>query len=265
MHSFGVQRRKGSIKCFPAPCSHSTCYSWSSMLFHVPHSCCWTDLFSRSSLCFAQWRGARVFDCFSCLFFLKWAAGSLSCFEYTMNRSVYPCVCMRKRETNQKLQFSHVDIDLYACSGGYKLTYANDRIQLQGYSVSPPLCCWLTVFSLYVSPLHPPPPLCSRKQDTANFQLLFVSHFQVEVCMWEALCKSVCGGKKPPNPFTLPCLTQNGQTVYIMNINHTCSSKTLTPTHTLMRVTDTHLSYFQFFFLRECETLRFRLTEETSW
>lgn len=58
-----------------------------------------------AALCVAECRAACLFDCFSCLFFLKWAAGSPSCFEYTMNRRevcVHMCVCVKERERGER-------------------------------------------------------------------------------------------------------------------------------------------------------------------
>lgn len=110
----------------------------------------WTSLL----LCVGGCRAARLFDCFSCLFFLKWAAGSLSCFEYTMNRNqmcVYVCASEWEKET-QWDQDNHTVTFVY-------------RVGLLSSD-------WL--ISLPASPLHPPL-LSFRKWNTVNFQLLFLS------------------------------------------------------------------------------------------
>lgn len=61
--------------------------SWVNWFIYCSSWCCWVQ------------RAACVFDCFSCLFFLKWAAGSLSCFECTMNRSeLSMCECVKDRK-----------------------------------------------------------------------------------------------------------------------------------------------------------------------
>jgi len=50
-----------------------------------------------AALCAARLKQSNMFDCLSRLFSLKWAAGSLSCFEHAMNRRelcLYLCVCV---------------------------------------------------------------------------------------------------------------------------------------------------------------------------
>lgn len=139
-----------------------------------------------AALCVGECRAARVFDCFSCLFFLKWAAGSLSCFEYTMYRSkvcvsAWMCEWEKERERDQGGQTYKVPgkifLNIYLCSLAYETTQviAHSYINPHSHSFTESLTYSIIPFHLsHSSPLHPPP-LSSRKWNTVNFQLLFLS------------------------------------------------------------------------------------------
>lgn len=106
---------------------------------------------------------------------------------------------------------------------------------------------WLTVCFPplpQISPFHPRSPLCSRKQDTVNFQLLFpppTSKWKYE-CGKHFVCVRVLE-KRTFSPRRAPdCLTQRSQTVYIISVNQSCA-----PRHAhafRLCVTKTHLRDF---------------------
>lgn len=146
--------------------------------------CCWSDLLHSSCRhsafsVFCPCGVAPLCDCFNHMLFLKWAAGSLSCLETTMNRGELLCVCVSLSVCWHWKEGAIANLNQTMLMSRSSLIYSHIH-HIDSYTYDHTLTVhqfnWLFLYSssssLFLSPPSPFSP--SGKGDTANFQLLFL-------------------------------------------------------------------------------------------
>lgn len=126
------------------------------------------------------------------MLFLKWAAGSLSCLETTMNRGELLCVCVSLSVCWHWKEGAMANLNQTMLMSRCSLICSHIH-HTDSYTSDPTLTVhqfnWLFLYSssspLFLSPPSLFPPQEKGTQQTSSFCF---SHFPVEVNMWKPLC-----------------------------------------------------------------------------